>query len=794
MVQSWDENTDSYNDEFEETAFADFNLIHEFNRPCMASIELLDPDGSLMQKYDVDTAHEHGEDAAHEVHIGPCKVTIEYPDAADKYYGRVVKARHNREKCRTYLLCYDWMHQLTDEVITYDMREDLDGAGLRQSELHSDIDGDETTSISPTYTSGADYYMYDDDMDWALDEWNEKYVVLPLSIMKNTVLIGPYKTTFSVAPDTNDPSDGHKYLWDDDANYHEVADDNVLAFNTYYNIRVFATEGSLNGVITSARIHLRASVEDADESSQFGIMKVSDGNPLFVGKIETATYAAIQSFETSIPTDYLDDIVDANGNCRIAIRTYSAGVTSTLKTYYCMLELTIASDGYSSLITIEDTEKTVCDMAKAFRYEDGVGYHDETTDMASAGVGDVQLLPNPLSTGDGFYFGSSSKFSIMTLTISQAGAWAGNSVWQYWDGDSWESLTLNDGASSKWQFEALTGELEYSWTEPADWETTAVNESTLYWIRTIVTTTGITTTPLATIGWLNLGNTLKVDTDCSIAGLGLWEGCKYAICQEIYKHIDTAEGGTLVSSGGGAAPDIRVELTAAAGVEHTSGISTRKYENMTRMAMLQDLANADQAVFWMTLATATFNWKQTFDGAGTAFTDDSVLFWTDGEWDYETMYNKFLIYGIRIGDTQVYATDSDATSIDTYGGVTRSKAITNQGLMCNADATALAGALVDRHKNTQLYLGAVLKGFSTFRLGDELSITSTQLGLTAAKYVITNWSFDYANWNTKIRLHPQSTVGYVTHGMYGEDIRQILEESKEMAVTQYAPNTTTQVL
>ena len=81
--------------------------------------------------------------------------------------------------------------------------------------------------------------------------------------------------------------------------------------------------------------------------------------------------------------------------------------------------------------------------------------------------------------------------------------------------------------------------------------------------------------------------------------------------------------------------------------------------------------------------------------------------------------------------------------------------------------------------DVNLFLNADIRGLSSLRLGDEVSITSTYLGLTTAKYVITFWEYSYLPDRTTIRLHPRnSTKGFVPHAMFGDNIRRVFQQDR----------------
>jgi hypothetical protein len=251
----WDDTAQTHNALTTESKFLTCTITAEFNEPARATVVLYDTNGSTAQKYDVDAGNDS-------IYIGAGRAYIyDDDDAGDAsvFDGRIVSAISDMANHRLILECEDWLSQLDDDRIDYDMREDLDGSGLRQSGLKSDLDGDTTTSASPTYTTGADYYMYDDDMDWALDAWNGYYVALPIDhVGDQTVTAGPYTYSgdYSTATGTVDA------MWtdDDDSMYFDRAAAQ-LTINTTH--RIYGNEGTLGATATIVKLTLIYKAYDA---------------------------------------------------------------------------------------------------------------------------------------------------------------------------------------------------------------------------------------------------------------------------------------------------------------------------------------------------------------------------------------------------------------------------------------------------------------------------------------------------------------------------------------------------
>ena len=149
-----------------------------------------------------------------------------------------------------------------------------------------------------------------------------------------------------------------------------------------------------------------------------------------------------------------------------------------------------------SAFMIADDQETYSAQAK-----DALVYTDESTVAQNATTGDMNLLPDPPEADDAYYWGSAAPFHGIWLLTSQAMTGTVTVVWEYWDGDSWETLTVSDESVG------LTGAAGYkliSWAAPSDWATTAVNSVTKYWVRvrcSAYTTDGYAQ-PLGTQSWL----------------------------------------------------------------------------------------------------------------------------------------------------------------------------------------------------------------------------------------------------------------------------------------------------
>lgn len=786
-IASYNDGASNYNAEVEEAEWTDYRIIARLNECAEAVITIADPTGSIMRKYNVD---------ANDVFIGPGRLTIEKPAGTDIFDGRILKARFDSGSATVQLHCKDWMSQLADPIITKDMREDLDGNGLRESSLLADGTSD---LIYPVYTTGANYYLFDDAMDWSADEWNNKYVVFPNSMLGSiTVSTGAYTETVTptAAPMTVDlPTNGVKHTWKPTGGgMHHMSDTADWAveytFRVYTNQSAFYSSGP-----TAATFNL---IYKLRESSAVGVIEYYNYTDAAYVKLADLTVAAtatdVLSGSFSVPSVGLAHMLDGSGLAKIRFSLKKNTSYALLDLYYLFLDIDFETTVYPSAVLIDDTIRANTAVHGAVA-DDGGAETDETDEAGDAVASDMTLMPAVPVVGDAYLFGFDVKTEGISINVETDADGIYTITWKYSQGgDVWAALS--DVVDQTYGFLA-PGTNTVRWTVPGDWATDTVGLiSGLYWVKAELTAlTNMAPIPVGTQAWMLRGHKLKVGTDLTLANAdtGFWNSCPYSIVQPIYKHIDTAEGGTLVSD-----YDLLVPLTAAAGVEHTSGFSTRRYENHTPQAILQDLANIDKVAFYMTLGTTALTWKSTFnDGAPDAMTDASVIRW-GGEYSFLEVRNGYIIYGpkinnvlMRLDTKDIAGGDPGADSKSTYG-VTRTAVVKNAGVNSEYEMTTLGSAIVERDEDVLLFLECDIAGLSALRLGDEVSITSTIMGLTAAKYVITYWEYSYSANITKLRLHPRlSTKGFVQHKLFGDTIRRLATDTEQLAAdVSYIPSET----
>lgn len=170
----------------------------------------------------------------------------------------------------------------------------------------------------------------------------------------------------------------------------------------------------------------------------------------------------------------------------------------------------------SPLIWTETVNMTVDDCATGnhrlqtlsavgyFFTEDNTVFVDDTTDINDAGTGDVDPWPGtPVATQDFVYWGSDVIFNSMRVTISTQGSTVMTVGWQYYDGDSWETLTTT---REDWtDYDEAVGTHQLNFNPPGDWAATTINSQSAFWARQNISAfTSHTTNALLTQGWIGL--------------------------------------------------------------------------------------------------------------------------------------------------------------------------------------------------------------------------------------------------------------------------------------------------
>jgi hypothetical protein len=279
------------------------------------------------------------------------------------------------------------------------------------------------------------------------------------------------------------------------------------------------------------------------------------------------------------------------------------------------------------------------------------------------------------------------------------------------------------------------------------------------------------------------GNRLTVNTQLDADATRVWHGLPYSIARTIAEHIDSAETPGDIITGG----DSMETLTCAATIEATSGVSTRLFENMTRLQILYDLSRQDKAEFYAELGTTTVTYKSTWGANSNTLTDTSLLSLKMIQ-DWSLVCNEVNQYGMRYGDQQLFTNDTDATSIAKYNA-TRSRTFKDQGLVSEYDTKSRASTYVDQYSDVRKYLTARLPGLdSSYRLGTITEVTSAYMGITAADYIVDGWSYDSSTHETEIHLHPKVTQIGLVRDPTTTSVEQALSNIRKGPIDKYIPS------
>ena len=149
-------------------------------------------------------------------------------------------------------------------------------------------------------------------------------------------------------------------------------------------------------------------------------------------------------------------------------------------------------------------------MDAGVQEEDGVAFTDDTADLNDAGGTDVPVFPASESINDAFYFGKDNIFEFLLADIATQGvSSSAATIWEYWDGSAWQTLTVTDDSdSANGAFTEVAGRHLTSWAAPADWARTTVTNQpatapvNLYYIRVRVTAANYSVVPVLNVSFV----------------------------------------------------------------------------------------------------------------------------------------------------------------------------------------------------------------------------------------------------------------------------------------------------
>lgn len=352
MVSSYNNGGATWNAEAEETQLRSYEIEHTFNAPAKCIITLNDPDGSLIQKYNCD---------ANDVYLGVGKLTLEDPTGTDIFYGRIRRVVGDSDAKTVTLECYDWLDQLDDEFITYDMREKLNG-NIRQSTIYSDWDDTDGHGIAPA-TDPASFYVYDKNIGLTADAHNGQYLIFTTGMAgSHTWGRGPYThtTTAAVGIDTDSFDGVFGDLWNDDGLGHLIAD-NDEDFTVDYEFHVYLGHNTpsdfyVHDSVTGARLTLTYFLTVATVEGAVYVRNAANTAWYDLGSLEPTQDAVYKRVTFDIPEAYAQDMVDANGMTKIRFDIDHNGVGADLSIRYLRLEIDCETTGKNTSAYISDGE------------------------------------------------------------------------------------------------------------------------------------------------------------------------------------------------------------------------------------------------------------------------------------------------------------------------------------------------------------------------------------------------------------------------------------------------------
>lgn len=778
MVASWNNGGADWNAEAEETALLSYNIQHQFGLPAQCTIVLADPTGAVAQKYNVDP---------NDVYIGAGKATLEDPTGTDLFYGRIIKARHDSKRRQTRLVCEDWMSQLGEDRITYDMRQDLDGSGLRQSTVLGDanVGGTPYRHISRdpiASAQAADGAVYTDETDEARDDTADDMTLLPAApAIGDCYYFGFSSTTSSIKIDHTTNGDGSWTLqwqfWDG------------------------AAWQGLPGL--SGNLTLRGGTGVRETSwtipGDWATTTINGVGPYYYMRIRVSGFtncvtAPKGGYAYRPRSRVYDDAMTWAGDAfNDKFLVFTSGMAGDIT-------LGVAPD--KETVTAVAGIDTDSKSGGNFYWDDDEQYHVTVDNDESWDV--VYEFPIWANTSTRF---DSLNAARLVLVYKLKGTTANTATINVYNNDVAIADYVEIGNITAYDVATEHRIIRTTITIPAkhlpdvldddgyakiklavSWAAGTV-EFYVYYVRfeVDISTEGVS----AAYDILDTEtNYLLVDADLTADGVCIPPETPYCIVDYLYTHINGIVTGY----------DPVVTMTSS--VESTTGISTRHYEERTALDILQDLADMDGAVVWCALGGAQVTWKATFNAGAPASLGDSgqthtTMAWVDGEYDYEPMMNEAHVYGIRIGDSQLardsstLATDPGATSKAKYKA-TRSDVVRSTGGLSQHEVDELAESIVTRDANVQLFLQCEIAGLNSLRLASEVAVTSTYLSLTAANYVVTGWSYDSSTYKTVLRLAPRSSTGYQKHLLFGDYLRHVSEKTTMARVDTYAPSLSSQ--
>ncbi|MFO7836427.1 MAG: hypothetical protein R6V83_07225, partial [Candidatus Thorarchaeota archaeon] len=130
-------------------------------------------------------------------------------------------------------------------------------------------------------------------------------------------------------------------------------------------------------------------------------------------------------------------------------------------------------------------------------------------------------------------------------------------------------------------------------------------------------------------------------------------------------------------------------------------------------------------------------------------------------------------------------TDPGADSKALYD-LTRSEVIKGTGATSEPELEDLGNSIVKRNDDVRFHLRSSVAGYS-HEIGTELNVSSTILGLSNVKYVVTQFQYDSKSDRTTITLHPRVSVGYQNWKPMGSTVSDVKDTAEDARVDTYVP-------
>jgi len=211
-----------------------------------------------------------------------------------------------------------------------------------------------------------EHRVWDDDMAWAADTYNGKYMVLAGGMAGSiTVGTGPYSGACSATEGAGDfQALNYDDTWVDNGNSYSVWDNDENWTSDFY-FRVYVGHNTpsdlyVHDSISSAKIVLSYTFMDTipDATCELQVYDATAAAWRSIADLPTynnARGSVITKQTFTVPEQYVDDVVDSSGIAKVRFNvTYGTG-TAYLYVYYIRFEVDVETTGYSSAITIYDT-------------------------------------------------------------------------------------------------------------------------------------------------------------------------------------------------------------------------------------------------------------------------------------------------------------------------------------------------------------------------------------------------------------------------------------------------------